>query len=523
MTENRRIVLNIIATYGRSLYGLALGLCTGRWLLMALGEIDYGLISVVGAITGCVTFFCGLLSSAVGRYYTFAIGEAKITGLEGLENCRKWFNTSVLLYTIIPVVLIVIGWPIGEYAIRNGWIYIPFDPDYDRVQACLWVFRISCVSAFLGLITVPANAMYGAHQYIAELTVYSFITSTLNAIFLYYIKTHEGHWLVWNALWGAVLALAPNIIITIRAFQLFPECRFRMAYLWSWERTKALFIYASAQFFDLFVTMLRHQGIAVLVNRYVAPIHTAANASITVANTVTTHWFTRASCMSGAFAPALTTAYGAQDHKRMLALAFGTCKIGVLLMLIFALPMMLEVDEVMLLWLEDPPEFAPRLCNFFLTALLIERIALGHQIAVNASGKVMKCQSLLGLVNFFLFPLAWLGLALGYSIYTIGFVHIAMMIGNVCVRVYYARKNVGMGVRYWIFTVVIPLALLSAICLVIGSIPRFLLEASFWRVCVTTLTIEAVFLPLAWFVVLTKDERHFVSEKWAQIVSRLKR
>ena len=48
MTANRRIALNILATYGRSLYALALGLFCGRWCLMALGEVDYGLMGGVG-------------------------------------------------------------------------------------------------------------------------------------------------------------------------------------------------------------------------------------------------------------------------------------------------------------------------------------------------------------------------------------------------------------------------------------------------------------------------------------------
>lgn len=40
MTANRRIALNIVATYGRSLYALVIGLFCGRWTLMALGEVD---------------------------------------------------------------------------------------------------------------------------------------------------------------------------------------------------------------------------------------------------------------------------------------------------------------------------------------------------------------------------------------------------------------------------------------------------------------------------------------------------
>lgn len=50
MTENRRIVLNIVATYGRSLFCLVCGLFTGRWVLMSLGEVDYGLYGVVGDV-----------------------------------------------------------------------------------------------------------------------------------------------------------------------------------------------------------------------------------------------------------------------------------------------------------------------------------------------------------------------------------------------------------------------------------------------------------------------------------------
>ena len=44
-------MLNIIATYGRSLYALVWGLLIGRWVLPALGETDFGLYGVVGGMT----------------------------------------------------------------------------------------------------------------------------------------------------------------------------------------------------------------------------------------------------------------------------------------------------------------------------------------------------------------------------------------------------------------------------------------------------------------------------------------
>ena len=51
MSPNRRIMLNIVATYGRSLYALVCGLFISRWVLAALGKTDFGLYGVVGGMT----------------------------------------------------------------------------------------------------------------------------------------------------------------------------------------------------------------------------------------------------------------------------------------------------------------------------------------------------------------------------------------------------------------------------------------------------------------------------------------
>lgn len=51
MTQNQRIFLNVVATYGRSLYALVVGLFSSRWVLMSLGQTDYGLYGVVGGLT----------------------------------------------------------------------------------------------------------------------------------------------------------------------------------------------------------------------------------------------------------------------------------------------------------------------------------------------------------------------------------------------------------------------------------------------------------------------------------------
>ena len=57
MTANKRIFLNIIATYGRSLFTLGCGLISGRWVLAILGEVNFGLWGLIGGMTVFISFF----------------------------------------------------------------------------------------------------------------------------------------------------------------------------------------------------------------------------------------------------------------------------------------------------------------------------------------------------------------------------------------------------------------------------------------------------------------------------------
>ena len=120
MSHNRRIILNVIATYGRSLYALLIGLFVARWVLQALGKTDYGLMGVVGGLSGFVAFLNSLMATAVGRFYAVNIGRAKRTDStkEDLIVCQCWFNTAVSIHCVLPLVLIMVGyvanlWQIG--------------------------------------------------------------------------------------------------------------------------------------------------------------------------------------------------------------------------------------------------------------------------------------------------------------------------------------------------------------------------------------------------------------------------
>ena len=50
MTTSQRILFNALASYGRTMFAMLLGLFSSRWVLASLGSIDYGLMAVVGSL-----------------------------------------------------------------------------------------------------------------------------------------------------------------------------------------------------------------------------------------------------------------------------------------------------------------------------------------------------------------------------------------------------------------------------------------------------------------------------------------
>ena len=514
MTENRRILLNIAATYGRSLYALVIGLFCGRWMLMVLGEVDYGLVGVVGGLTAFVTFLNGIMSAGVGRFYAISVGAAKNNPSVGLEKCREWFTTAIVIHSTLPLVLMAIGYPLGEWAVRH---YLTIPPN--RIAACVWVWRFTCLSTFVGMVSVPYRGMYGAKQEIAELTLYSFATSTANVFFLYYALTHPGDWLTKVAAWSCGLSVVPSLIISIRAFFKYPECRFRAAYIRCWNRIAQMLKYSGWLVFGNLAAILGSQGIAVLLNKLFGP---RVNAASAVGNTLSSQCQTLSGSLIGAFTPAIMNAYGEGDHRRFVNLSNLVNKVSTAMILIFAIPLALEIDEVLRLWLKAPPQYSANLCVLALAYAAVDKISWGCCIAIYAVGKMALYQVVIGGVFLFAIPIAFLFFKMGMGVYCAAWALIVLRIFIAVARVVIAHRVTGhFPVGHWVARIVIPISAVALASIGAGCLPRIFLSPSFLRVCVTTLLSVAVLLVFAWHALFDVEERRYVVGRFGSMIRKL--
>lgn len=472
---------------------------------MALGEVDYGLMGLVGGMTAFISFFNSLMATAVSRFFAYSIGAAEKTGDAGLEECRSWFNVALLIHLAVPVALLLLGYPLGEWAIRR-FLTIPVD----RVQDCVWVWRFVCVSCFLTMIAVPFDAMYNAKQYIAELTIYTFVTTTLNAFFLYYMVTHPAVWLVKFALWTCLLGIAPRVIIAMRAFLIFPECKVVPSYMINLGKIKEVAIYAFYRFFGALGILVSGQGLAILVNKLLGP---ARNAAMNVAATVSGHSNSLSSSFLSALSPAITNAYGAGNMDRVHRLSFVACRLTAVMVLIFVLPLLLESTEVFRLWLKNPPEGCATVCLGLLLALVLENICCGHYIAIFANGNIKWYQINCLACHILVIPIAWWFMSIGMGLVGVATALVVKQLLVVIVRLYFGRRICGFSIRRWTRQILLPLIASSGVALALGFVSKLYLDASFLRVCATTVAVNMAFLPLAWFFIFDDNERNIIRNK----------
>jgi O-antigen/teichoic acid export membrane protein len=521
MTANARIVLNILATYGRSLYAMALGLFTARWALQALGEVDFGLMGLVGGLAGFIAFLNHVMAAAAARFYAVNVGkqDAAADKKAALEETREWFTTAVIVHTVLPTLLMLAGYPAGVWAVRH---FLDIPPE--RLADCVWVFRFACAGTFASMVGVPVQAMYTAKQRIAELTVYSFAATTLNALVLRHMATHPGVWLATYACWTCLLAAAPQALIAARGLWLFPECRLGRPTGGAAGRVAELARYGGWLVFGMLGGLLRGQGIQILLNKYFGP---RANAAMKVANDVNAYTQTLSAAMVGAFQPAIAAAYGAGDWGRMRSLAYRACKFSTLFALAFALPLGLELREVLRIWLETPPPHVHGLCLCMIAATVVDQSSVGHMMAVNARGKIAAYQAFLGGSLLLALPLAWLLLAAGRGVCAVGLALLGTTVLCAWGRVGFARGLVGMSAWHWLRRILAPAAGVAAACLGAGALPRLWMGPSPARVAATTALCESLFLGLAWGVLLDGEERACVRKttrdtwrRWAGPVGR---
>lgn len=491
-----------------------MSLFSTRWVLEALGQSDYGLFGVVGSLIVMITFLNGGLQVGVTRFYAYAIGEGQNESVEAAtDRLKRWFNTAFSIHLVLPLILVLIGWPIGEYAIQH-WLTIPDA----RVAASLTVFRVSLLTAFITVFCVPFLAMYTAHQRIVELSVFGMLRTCAVFVLAWCLLRVSSDRLVVYAYAMAGINAGLFLVQIVRAIDRFPACRLELAYLYDSKYLKQLFSFVGWKMFGMSCVALRGQGTPMLINLHFGPL---VNAAYGVAFGLSTQATALSQSLTAAFRPAVISAEGKGDREGMLSMSLQTCKFGSLLVIVFAVPLILEMHNLLQVWLKAPPVYAAGICQWLLAMLIVERMTTGQMLAVNARGKIALYEVIQGLSLFSALPLMWIFFRLGSGAVAVGVALFVSMFVYCLGRIVFAKYLLSFPVFPWLRGVALPIATIVLLVSLAGSFSVQNLSVGLIRIGVTSAFCLIVASVLAWFVLFNQAERSFVLKGLRRLFSKL--
>lgn len=133
--------------------------------------------------------------------------------------------------------------------------------------------------------------------------------------------------------------------------------------------------------------------------------------------------------------PQIIKQYASDDLLSMNILVLRSSKISFFLLYFISIPIFVEADSLMALWLEEVPPYLVGFVRLSVLVSFITALANPFATAISATGIIKKYQLIIGGILLLNLPVSLLFLYLGFSPYCVYFIQLAIEIFAIIVRI----------------------------------------------------------------------------------------
>lgn len=404
MNDNKKIAINSALLFIRLVVTSVIGLVTSRLVLEALGESDFGLYNVVGGIVVMMNVLNTAMTTTTYRYIAFEIGR----GSEG--NPNKVFNISLVIHILLSLLILLLGITIGSYYINN-FLNIT-DGNFSDAH---FVFKLSLLSVVISTLSIPYQGLVTA---IEKFNVRVFIELTASFITLFFAISLFH--LNGNNL--RLYAFFMFVVITLRSLMFVfygikkEKNIVRFKIFKDKAKYKEMISFTGWISLGAFTSLFKSNGAAIIVNLFFG---TVLNAAYGIANRLNSMVLIFSQNLSAAAIPQITKNYSGGNSEKSVKIVSYTSKYSFFLMLVIALPLLLETKFILNLWLKEVPHYSSIFAQLMIIDALILCLGASMPAMIQATGKIKYFQVVSSSISFCILPTAFFFLKFGYPPYSI--------------------------------------------------------------------------------------------------------
>jgi len=485
---------------------MAVSLYTSRIVLQTLGVADYGINNVVSGLVLMLSFLTSSLEGTTQRFLSVELGKNDFIKL------RQIFTNSLSLHIIFILLTVILAETIGLWFLQTKLVIPP-----ERAYAAFWVYQFSIISFSINVFFAPFNGAIRTHEKFDFYAKMSIFDSVFKLVTVYFLIVLSYDKLMALAFMWLCIGIMGKIIVYIYCHVNFKECRIKLS--WSKECVRHLLGYNAYTVIGAISYIIRFQGLNIVLNLYYGPIMNAAQG---IANTVYRAISSFSDNAAIATQPQIIMSYVKGDKQRLWSLITKSSQLSFYLLLIIALPFILEIDTALYIWLGNYPEYAPIFAQLFLLEAL-QRI-LGHPIsfANTAVGKLGAVT-----INSIVCRLLILLCAVFVGIYKLSPIYI-YIVGLVLQGVYFLtlivivlKMQLGFSIRKYCTDVIVPILKTSLITVSLPVVLHYFFSKSIVHSCLVGIFTLIWSTVIVFYVGLNKEEKQMLLNKLSTFIRKM--
>lgn len=399
MSDNKTIAKNTLFLYIRMLFVMLVSLLTSRVILQKLGIDDYGIYQTVGGIVGLLSFINGALSGGSSRFLTYELGR------KDKDRLQRTFSTTLTVHVIIAVVVVLLAGTVGRWFLYNKLIIPP-----ERIEAAVYVFHLSILTAVFSLTQIPYNASIISHE---RMDVFAYVgvaevLAKLGILYLLEIGPYDR-----LKLYATLLFIVQVSLMLFYRFYCqrhFWETAFRLSI--DKEILKPIATFSAWSLFANGSIALNSQGILILLNMFFSPAVVAARAISIQVNMAATQLITN---FRTAVNPQIVKKYAVEDYEGAKCLLLSSTKFSYYLTLLICIPVFFLAEPILNYWLMVVPEYTVVFVQIIIVQSLFQVFDTSFYTALYANGRLLENALISPTLGFIQFPLIYVMFKMGLS------------------------------------------------------------------------------------------------------------
>lgn len=497
MSGNKRIAKNTLFLYIRMAFVLVVSLYTTRVVLNVLGASDYGIFNVVCGFVSMFGFLNTSMTNAIQRFYNYEIGK------NGGEKLKNLYNCALVVQIVLAILVVLVVESFGLWYLNNKLI-IPSD----RLWAANVLFQFSVIQLFFVIISVPYSAIIIAYErmdYYALVSIVDVFIKLGIVLILPYVGYDK---LLFYGLLLTIVGFANFLFYSVYARKNFSQIRItRIA---DKSAFKSILSFSGWNVFGTFAYLLKNQGLAVVLN---IVFGTIINAAYGISNQVMNAIKQFSMNMIIAFKPQLVQSYASGEHDKTRSLMYTMTKISYIMLFAISLPVIIQADYILTLWLENVPEYTISLTRLAIVSMLLSNFNTPIVQVVQAVGKQKLFQIVTSVVIIGIVPSSYVILRMDAAPENIYWVTIFFVLINQIACLYTLRKVFYFSYNEYFVKSIIPCLLVTLLSPIIPLLlNQIAIQIPFMNFLVTSIMSVLSVVVISYVFALTKGERAYIKE-----------